>query len=162
MPASARQNLIACEGKPAQCFTRRKRSSSAAATSLPSRTSAAAESPWKALRPRIIIEENLGPFGPRRIRLNKQENLASFCQSTTVDSSAIYYNLVRHALSTPVRALKTRGLHIDGARALGAHNVPISLIAQGKMWHRALSMRCPQKSPPVRHARAITVARTQQ
>src|SRR5690242_9033973 len=46
---------MACDGKPAQCFTRRKRSSSAAATSLPSRISAAAESAWNALRPRIII-----------------------------------------------------------------------------------------------------------
>src|SRR5262249_35519615 len=58
--------------------------------------------------------------------------------------------------------LKTLGLHIDGARALGAHNAPISSIARSKMWHRVLSMRCPQKSPPVPHARAITVARTQQ
>ena len=33
------------DGKPAQCLTRRKRSSSAAATSKPSRTSAAEESP---------------------------------------------------------------------------------------------------------------------
>ena len=49
MPASARQNVIACEGKPAQCLTRRKRSSSAAAISLPSRMSAADESPWKAV-----------------------------------------------------------------------------------------------------------------
>ena len=36
---------IACEGNPAQCLTRRKRSSSAAATSSPSRMSAADESP---------------------------------------------------------------------------------------------------------------------
>jgi NAD dependent epimerase/dehydratase family len=64
------------------------------------------------------------------------------------------------SVSSPGRAL--RGLHIDGARAHGAHNAPISLIAEGKMWHRVLSMRCPQKSPPVRHARAIAVARTQQ
>src|SRR5262245_14446073 len=101
--------------------------------------------------------------------LNKQENLASFCQSTTIDSNSIHYN----RLSTPVTALKTRGLHIDGARALGAHNVPISLIAQGKMWDlvdakvrmvrpMAPSRKFPQKSSPVRHARALTVARTQQ
>src|SRR5262249_11962241 len=46
---------IACEGNPAQCFIRRNLSSSAAAISLPSRTSAAEESAWKAFRPRIII-----------------------------------------------------------------------------------------------------------
>src|SRR5262249_45213498 len=45
----------ACEGNPAQCFIRRNLSSSAAAMSLPSRTSAAEESAWKAFRPRIII-----------------------------------------------------------------------------------------------------------
>src|ERR1700730_7213439 len=46
---------IACEGNPAQCFIRRNLSSSAAAISLPSRSSAAEESAWKAFRPRIII-----------------------------------------------------------------------------------------------------------
>src|SRR5215475_622551 len=55
MPALARQNVIACEGKPAQCLMRRKRSSSVAATSSPSRMSAADESPWKQLRPRTIM-----------------------------------------------------------------------------------------------------------
>src|SRR6516225_5574167 len=42
------------EGNPAQCLTLRNRSSSAAATNFPSRTSAAEESPWKALMPRMI------------------------------------------------------------------------------------------------------------
>src|SRR5262249_15628264 len=55
MPASLKQYVIACEGNPAQCFIRRNLSSSAAAISLPSRTSAAEESAWKAFRPRIII-----------------------------------------------------------------------------------------------------------
>lgn len=53
--ASARQYAIACAGNPAQCLMRRKRSSSAAATSVPSRTMAADESPWKQLRPRMIM-----------------------------------------------------------------------------------------------------------
>src|SRR6516162_4821744 len=44
-----------CEGNPAQCLTLRNRSSSAAATNLPSRTNAADESPWNELRPRIIM-----------------------------------------------------------------------------------------------------------
>src|SRR5262245_2877626 len=106
------------------------------------------------------------------VGLNKQENLALFCQCTTMDSNIIYYNRSTR-LSTAVRALKTRGLHIDGATAHGAHNVPISLIARGKMWDlvdakvrmvrpMAPSRKFPQKSSPVRHARAITVARTQQ
>src|SRR5262245_20651102 len=47
-----------CEGNPAQCLTLRNRSSSAAATNLPSRTRAAEESPWKALRPRMIMPES--------------------------------------------------------------------------------------------------------
>src|ERR1700739_993465 len=46
-----------CERNPAQCLTLRNRSSSAAATNLPSRTKAAEESPWKALRPRMIMTE---------------------------------------------------------------------------------------------------------
>jgi len=54
-PASRKQKAIACDGKPAQCLRRRNRSSSAAATSAPSRTIAAAESAWNALIPRMII-----------------------------------------------------------------------------------------------------------
>ena len=54
-PASLRQYRIDSEGKPAQCFIRRKRSSSTAATNSPSTYSAADESPWNALIPRIII-----------------------------------------------------------------------------------------------------------
>src|SRR4030042_856628 len=53
--ASSRQYLTALDGNPAQCLTRRKRSSSAAAINLPSTTIQADESPWSALRPRIII-----------------------------------------------------------------------------------------------------------
>jgi hypothetical protein len=47
---------MASDGKPAQCLMRRKRSSSAAAISTPSRRIAAAESPWNALSPRTIME----------------------------------------------------------------------------------------------------------
>jgi hypothetical protein len=84
--------------------------------------------------------QNYRPLRSKRdsahVGLNKQGNLASFCQCTTVDCNFPYCNYeARARLSTPVRALKTRGLHIDGARAHGAHNVPISLIAGGKMWH---------------------------
>jgi hypothetical protein len=54
--------------------------------------------------------------------------------------------LSRARLRSLVRALKTRGLHIYDARALGAHNVPISLIARGQMWHLVdakIRMVCP-------------------
>src|SRR3979411_1579023 len=51
--ASRRQESIAIVGRPAQCLIRRKRSSSAAARSFPSTIRHAAESPWKALRPRM-------------------------------------------------------------------------------------------------------------
>jgi hypothetical protein len=46
MPASFRQYRIAAAGKPAAYFTRLKRSSSTAATSLPSQIRAADALPW--------------------------------------------------------------------------------------------------------------------
>jgi hypothetical protein len=113
---------------------------------------------------------------PQYSGLDKQENLASFCQDTTWECDVRQLQPTDfRTFSILVRALKTRGLHTDGARALGAHNVPISLVAQGKTWHLvdvkvrmvsivplASSRKVPQKSSPVRHVRAITVARTQQ
>ena len=47
--------LVWAAGNPAQCLIRLNRSSSAAATSSPSITRAAAASPWKALSPRIAV-----------------------------------------------------------------------------------------------------------
>src|SRR5262245_51428626 len=55
MPAMSSTVRIASVGKPAQCFTRRKRSSSTAATSWPSRTNAADTSPWYALIPKTYV-----------------------------------------------------------------------------------------------------------
>src|SRR5438876_9108376 len=55
MPASCRHQAAASDGNPATCLMRLKRSSSAAATSSPSITRAAAASPWKALSPRIAV-----------------------------------------------------------------------------------------------------------
>src|SRR5439155_8590762 len=52
-------------GNPAQCFTRRKRSSSTAVTSSPSRSRTADTSPWYALIPRMII--CLGPLGGHKV-----------------------------------------------------------------------------------------------
>ena len=55
MPAIARHARIASRGNPATCLIRRKRSSSTAATSTPSRSRTADTSPWYALMPRMNI-----------------------------------------------------------------------------------------------------------
>src|SRR6185312_8838345 len=68
MPASRRQYSTACLGKRASCFLREKRSSWAAATSVPSSSRAAALSWYSAESPRIRTssEERVDERGEHR------------------------------------------------------------------------------------------------
>jgi hypothetical protein len=86
--------------------------------------------------------------------LKSRVNLASFCQSTTLDSNhnrlqppprdSLPCGLLSRA--THISRESTRGLHIYDPRALGAHNVPISLIARGRVCRLVdakIQMVCP-------------------
>src|SRR5579884_992938 len=59
-PPRSRHHVIAASGNPAQCFSRRNRSSSTAPTISPSTTRQAAESAWYALMPRIAVTRRHG------------------------------------------------------------------------------------------------------
>src|SRR6202035_2610564 len=69
-PSSSRQKAKDGAGRPAQCLTRRKRSSSTPATKRPSSTAAAEASAWKAEMPRIRLMGASSSFlrlGPQQL-----------------------------------------------------------------------------------------------
>src|SRR5262245_26268483 len=114
---------MACEGKPAQCLMRRKRSSSAAATSLPSFTNAAEESAWNALRPRMIT----GSFSRRRSQVRHRSRPRSppslhadrLCYEPPTPLSSAVLGAIRRRASGELAQLCFQ--HHEGKHRLGHH-----------------------------------------